>query len=56
MSGRSLKILSLAFTLATAGIANPIKDDATLQRISGYRTWSLVTRKPVAIDFSSVAG
>lgn len=56
MSGRSLKLLSLALTFATVGMANPVKDEATLERISGYRNWSRVTRKPIAVDFSSLAG
>ena len=56
MSGRSLTLLSLALTLATIGMADPIKDEATLQRISGYRSWSRVTRKPLPIDFSSDGG
>jgi hypothetical protein len=56
MSGRSLKLLLLALTVATVGMANPIKDEATLQRISGYRNWSRVTKKPLTVDFSSLAG
>lgn len=56
MSGRSLTLLSLALTIATVGMANSIKDEATLQRISGYRNWSRVTRKPLAVEFSSIAG
>jgi hypothetical protein len=56
MSGRSLKLFTLALTFATVAMASTIKDDATLQRISGYRGWSRVTRKPVSVDFSSLAG
>jgi hypothetical protein len=56
MSGRLLKILSLALTVATVGVANPLKDEATLQRISGYRSWARVTKKPLSFDFSSLAG
>jgi hypothetical protein len=56
MSGRSLKLLSVALMMATVGMASATKDDATLQRISGYRNWTRVTRKPIAVDFSSLAG
>jgi hypothetical protein len=56
MSGRSLKLLLLALTVATVGMASTIKDEETLQRISGYRNWSRVTRKPISVDFSSLAG
>jgi hypothetical protein len=56
MSGRSLKLFTLALTLATAGMASTIPDQSTLQKISRYRNWSRVTQKPIAIDLSSVAG
>ena len=56
MSGRSLKLLAIALSLATVGMASTIKDEPTLQKISGYRNWSRVTQKPIPVDFPSVAG
>ena len=56
MSGRSLKLLALALSLATVGMASTIKDETTLQTIAGYRDWSRVTQKPIAVEFSRAAG
>jgi hypothetical protein len=56
MSGRSLKLLALALSLATVGMASTIKDEPTLKKISGYRDWSRVTQKPIAVEVLSIAG
>jgi hypothetical protein len=56
MSGRSLKLFTLALALATAATASTIKDDETLKKISKYRDWSRVTQKPISVDFSSAGG
>ena len=53
----SLRVLTLAALLTTAGLVlastSDTSDNTTLNQIAGYRRWTRVTPKPVAVDLSS---
>jgi succinate-acetate transporter protein len=55
----ALKLVIVTLCVTVVGLAlGTTGDDETLSQIAGYRNWTRVTSKPlaIAIDLSSVAG
>jgi hypothetical protein len=55
MNRRSLRLLTAGLFLALAGVAvgsATTIPDKTLQEIAGYRKWTRLNEKPMAVDSS----
>src|SRR5262249_12829699 len=53
---RLTKLLAATLLLASSAAPNSVSNEEPLKQISGYRDWAGVTKKPVSVELSSLAG